>query len=211
MDDRNFPINEEPLRRILIISDFYSNKQTFESQERRGIDPMYREKKAINIALYGLLIALAMVLSFVETLIPIPIPVPGVKLGLANLVTVVGLYLIGIPGTIAVTLIRIVLVGLSFGNPYSMIYGLSGSFLSLFVMAILKKTGKLSQIGISVLGGIAHNIGQITFAAVIVQTAGVFYYLPFLLAAGCIAGTLIGVVGGIITERLMHAMRGIKK
>lgn len=139
---------------------------------------MYREKKAINIALYGLLIALAMVLSFVETLIPIPIPVPGVKLGLANLVTVVGLYLIGIPGTIAVTLIRIVLVGLSFGNPYSMIYGLSGSFLSLFVMAILKKTGKLSQIGISVLGGIAHNIGQITFAAVIVQTAGVFYYLP---------------------------------
>ena len=128
---------------------------------------MYREKKAINIALYGLLIALAMVLSFVETLIPIPIPVPGVKLGLANLVTVVGLYLIGIPGTIAVTLIRIVLVGLSFGNPYSMIYGLSGSFLSLFVMAILKKTGKLSQIGISVLGGIAHNIGQITFAAVV--------------------------------------------
>lgn len=107
---------------------------------------MYREKKAINIALYGLLIALAMVLSFVETLIPIPIPVPvpGVKLGLANLVTVVGLYLIGIPGTIAVTLIRIVLVGLSFGNPYSMTYGLSGSFLKpVLVMAILKKTGKL--------------------------------------------------------------------
>ena len=179
--------------------------------KKRRTYPMYREKKAITVALYGLLTALALVLSFVETLIPIPIPIPGVKLGLANLVTVVGLYLIGIPGTIAVTLIRIVLVGLSFGNPYSMIYGLSGSFLSLFVMAILKKTGKLSQIGISVLGGIAHNIGQITFAAVIVQTAGVFYYLPFLLAAGCIAGTLIGVVGGIITERLMHAMRGIKK
>ena len=175
---------------------------------------MNREKKAITVALYGLLIALAMVLSFVETMIPIPIPaipVPGIKLGLANLVTVVGLYLIGIPGTIAVTLIRIVLVGLSFGNPYSMIYGLSGSFLSLFVMAVLKKTGKLSQVSISVLGGIAHNIGQITFAAVIVQTPGVFYYLPFLLAAGCIAGTLIGIVGGIITERLQRAMRGIKK
>ena len=85
---------------------------------------MNREKKAITVALYGLLIALAMVLSFVETMIPIPIPVLGIKLGLANLVTVVGLYLIGIPGTIAVTLIRIVLVGLSFGNPYSMIYGL---------------------------------------------------------------------------------------
>ena len=172
---------------------------------------MYREKKAITVALYGLLTALALVLSFVETLIPIPIPIPCVKLGLANLVTVVGLYLIGIPGTIAVTLVRIVLVGFSFGNPYSMIYGLSGSFLSLLVMAILKKTGRFSQISISVLGGIAHNIGQITFAAVIVQTSGVFYYLPFLIAAGCIAGTLIGIVGGLITGRLLCAMRGIKK
>ncbi|RHT38586.1 heptaprenyl diphosphate synthase [Clostridium sp. AM30-24] len=172
---------------------------------------MYREKKAITVALYGLLTALALVLSFVETLIPIPIPIPGVKLGLANLVTVVGLYLIGIPGTIAVTLVRIVLVGFSFGNPYSMIYGLSGSFLSLLVMAIFKKTGRFSQISISVLGGIAHNIGQITFAAVIVQTSGVFYYLPFLIAAGCIAGTLIGIVGGLITGRLLCAMRGIKK
>ena len=125
--------------------------------------------------------------------------------------TVVGLYLIGIPGTIAVTLVRIVLVGFSFGNPYSMIYGLSGSFLSLLVMAILKENRKNSpQISISVLGGIAHNIGQITFAAVIVQTSGVFYYLPFLIAAGCIAGTLIGIVGGLITGRLLCAMRGIK-
>ena len=172
---------------------------------------MYREKKAITVASYGLLTALALVLSFVETLIPIPIPIPGVKLGLANLVTVVGLYLIGIPGTIAVTLVRIVIVGFSFGNQYSMIYGLSGSFLSLLVMAILKKTGRFSQISISVLGGIAHNIGQITFAAVIVQTSGVFYYLPFLIAAGCIAGTLIGIVGGLITGRLLCAMRGIKK
>lgn len=161
--------------------------------------------------MYGLLIALAMVLSFVETLIPIPIPVPGIKLGLANLVTVVGLSLIGIRGTILVTLLRIVLVGLSFGNPYSMIYGLSGSFFSLFVMAVLKKKSRLSEVGISVLGGVAHNIGQITFAAVIVQTPGVFYYLPFLIAAGCIAGTLIGIVGGIITERLVHAMQEIKK
>ena len=179
--------------------------------KKRRTYPMYREKKAITVALYGLLTALALVLSFVETLIPIPIPIPGVKLGLANLVTVVGLYLIGIPGTIAVTLVRIVLVGFSFGNPYSMIYGLSGSFLSLLVMAILKKTGRFSQISISVLGGIAHNIGQITFAAVIVQTSGVFYYLPFLIAAGCIAGTLIGIVGGLITGRLLCALRGIKK
>ena len=85
-----------------------------EKMENRG--------NAKSVALYGLLIALAMVLSFVESLIPIPIPVPGVKLGLANLVTVAGLYLVGIPGTICVTLLRIVLVGFSFGNPYSMLY-----------------------------------------------------------------------------------------
>ena len=90
-------------------------------------------------SLYGVLIALAMVLSYVETLIPLPMLVPGAKLGLANLVTVVGLFLVGIPGTVCITVFRVVLAGLTFGNVYSMAYGLSGSFLSLFVMASVKK------------------------------------------------------------------------
>lgn len=166
-----------------------------------------RDRKTKKIALYGLLIALAMVLGYVEALIPIPIPIPGVKLGLANLVTVTGLVLVGIPGTIVVTLLRIILTGLSFGNPYSMLYGLSGSFLSLFVMAAAKKLRLFSLTGISILGGIAHNIGQITFAAVIVQTAGLFYYLPYLLIAGCIAGLVIGLLGGILAERLENFAR----
>ena len=120
---------------------------------------MMKEKKtARKVALYGILIALAMVMSFIESLIPIPFPVPGVKLGLANLVTIVGLYLVGIPGTICVTVLRVVLVGFSFGNPYSMIYGLSGSLLSLFVMALAKKYRLFSQIGISILGGVFHNV-----------------------------------------------------
>lgn len=106
-------------------------------------------------ALYGLLTALAMVLGFVESLIPIPFPVPGIRLGLANLVTVAGLYLVGIRGTAAVTVLRIVLTGLSFGNPYSMAYGLSGSLLSLLVMAAAKKRQWFSPVGISILGGIA--------------------------------------------------------
>lgn len=162
-----------------------------------------REKERARIAaLYGLLIALAMVMSFIETLIPIPIPIPGVKLGLANLVTVTGLYLIGIKGTICVTILRVVLVGFSFGNPYSMIYGLSGAFCSLFVMALAKKYHWFSPVGVSILGGIFHNIGQIAFASVVVQTAGVFAYLPALLAAGCISGMVIGLIGGIIAERL---------
>lgn len=163
---------------------------------------MKEKEKARRIALYGILIALAMVMSFVESLIPVPIPVPGVKLGLANLVTVTGLYLVGIPGTVCITLLRVVLVGLSFGNPYSMIYGLSGSFISLFVMSLAKKYHWFSTVGISILGGVFHNLGQITFAAMVVQTAGVYFYLPALLAAGCIAGTFIGILGGIMTERL---------
>ena len=120
-----------------------------------------------------------MVLGFVESLIPIPFPVPGIRLGLANLVTVAGLYLVGIRGTAAVTVLRIVLTGLSFGNPYSMAYGLSGSLLSLLVMAAAKKRQWFSPVGISILGGIAHNVGQVSFAAFIVRTAGVF-----LLSAG---------------------------
>lgn len=172
--------------------------------------PEMKEKgRATNIALYGILIALAMVMSFVESLIPLPVPVPGVKLGLANLVTITGLYLIGIRGTICVTVIRVVLVGLSFGNPYSMIYGLSGSLLSLLVMSLAKKYNWFSQAGISILGGIFHNIGQVTFAALIVQTAGVYFYLPALLAAGCIAGAVIGILGGIMTERLTKFIKNL--
>lgn len=171
---------------------------------------MKEKEKARKVALYGILIALAMVMSFVESLIPVPIPVPGVKLGLANLVTVTGLYLVGIPGTVCVTVLRVILVGFSFGNPYSMIYGLSGSILSLFVMALAKKHRWFSQVGISILGGVFHNIGQITFAAMIVRTAGVFVYLPTLLLAGSIAGTVIGILGGIMTERLINFTKNLK-
>ncbi len=171
---------------------------------------MRKEKNtARRAALYGILIALAMVMSFIETLIPIPFPVPGVKIGLANLVTIVGLYLVGIPGTICVTILRVVLVGFSFGNPYSMIYGLSGSILSLFVMALAKRYHLFSQVGISILGGVFHNIGQVTFAAVIVQTAGVFVYLPTLLIVGCIAGAVIGILGGVMTERLTNFSKNL--
>ena len=169
---------------------------------REGERKMEKKGNAKKAALYGLLIALAMIFSFVESLIPIPIPVPGVKLGLANLVTVTGLYLIGIPGTICVTLLRIVLTGFSFGNPYSMLYGLSGSMVSLLVMSLAKKHRWFSILGVSVLGGIFHNIGHITFAALIVRTPGLYYYLPALLTAGSIAGVLIGMIGGIVTDRL---------
>ena len=163
---------------------------------------MQKNTAAKRAALYGLFVAFAMVLGFIESLIPIPVPIPGVKLGLANLATVAGFFLVGIPGTILVTVLRIVLTGLSFGNPYSMLYGLSGSFLSLAVMGIGKKCRWFSPVGISVLGGVFHNIGQLTFAAFVVRTPGVYVYLPFLLAAGCVTGIVIGVLGGSVASRL---------
>ena len=163
---------------------------------------MRQRNTAKSVALYGMLIALAFILSFVETLIPIHLGVPGVKLGLANLVTVVGLYTVGTVGTAAVSLARIVLVGFTFGNMFGILYSLAGWALSMLLMVLMKKTGKFSQIGVSIVGGVGHNIGQICIAALVVQNTGVFYYLPFLLAAGTVAGLLIGLAGGMIVERI---------
>ncbi len=158
--------------------------------------------RAHKVAGYGLLIALAFIFSYVEALIPLPLPIPGIKLGLANLVNVVGLYTVGIAGTLVVGLLRIVMVGFTFSNPGSMLYALSGGILSLTVMGLAKKTGWLDKTGVSILGGVFHNIGQLSMAAWITKTAGVFTYLPLLLVAGIITGAVIGVLGGIVTERI---------
>lgn len=170
-------------------------------------------KSAVSVAektaLYGLLIALAFVLSFVETLIPVTLMVPGMKLGLANLVTIVGLYTVGIGGTVIVSVVRIVLVGFTFGNTFSMMYSLGGWLLSIAIMTVCKKRDWFSSIGISILGGVGHNIGQLTVAAFVVKQAGVFIYLPALLAAGTVAGLVIGLVGGLIVERLPRFIKKI--
>lgn len=154
------------------------------------------------VAECGLLIALAFVFSYVESMIPMPIPIPGIKLGLANLVQVVGLYTIGVWKTAAISMVRIVLVGCTFGNPASMMYSLGGGILSLLVMIVAKRYGGFSSIGVSVLGGVFHNIGQLFVAAWVLQTAGVFSYFPVLLAAGTVTGAVIGYLGGTVTERI---------
>lgn len=163
---------------------------------------MRERKTARTMALYGMLIALAFIFSYVEAMIPIPVPIPGVKLGLANLVNMVGLYTVGAAGTAAVSLVRIVLVGFTFSNTFSMFYSLAGGAASLAVMILARKTGWFGQVGVSILGGIFHNIGQLTIAAFVTQTAGVFAYFPVLLAAGVITGTVIGMLGGMVVERI---------
>ena len=112
---------------------------------------------ADKAALYGLLIALAFIFSYVEALIPLPVPVPGIKLGLANLVNVVGLYTVGAAGTLVVGLLRIVMVGFTFSNPGSMLYALAGGILSLAVMALAEKMDWFEKTGVSILGGVFHN------------------------------------------------------
>ena len=166
---------------------------------------------AEKVALYGILIALAFIFSYVEALIPLPVPVPGMKLGLANLVNVVGLYTVGAAGTIAVGLIRIVMVGFTFSNPGSMLYALSGGILSLAAMALAKKMDWFDKTGVSILGGVCHNIGQLSMAAWITGTASVFSYLPVLLVAGVITGAVIGLLGGLVTERIAPVVSGMKR
>lgn len=168
---------------------------------------MRADNRTRQVAAYGMLIGLAFIFSYIEAIIPIPIPIPGVKLGLANLVSMVGLYTIGIRGTVAISLVRIVLVGFTFGNMSSMMYSLAGGILSLVLMILVKRSGRFSQVGVSILGGIGHNIGQLTVAALITRTAGVFYYLPFLMAAGVIAGAVIGLLGGLVTARVRGFIR----
>lgn len=160
-----------------------------------------KNKKARTAAVFGLMIALAFTLSYLESLLPLNIGIPGVKLGLANLVVVVALYRLKPTEALIIALIRILLAGLTFGNTYSLIYSLCGGLLSFAAMALAKKT-KMSTIGVSILGGTMHNIGQIAAAAVLMGTGKIVYYLPVLLIAGLLTGFLIGLLSNTIIQRI---------
>lgn len=167
--------------------------------------------KTQNIAKYGMLIALAFIFSYIEAMIPVPMPAPGMKLGLANLVSVVGLYTVGVLGTVGVALIRIVLVGFTFGNAFSMWYGLAGGITSLVLMLLCKRTGWFSILGVSVVGGIGHNLGQLLFASWTLNQKDIMYYFPVLAIGGLAAGAVIGILGGLVTERIKKGIGSIKK
>ena len=149
---------------------------------------------AKKIATVGVFAALAMIFSYIEAIIPVNIGVPGVKLGLANLVTVVALYKFGVKEAAFISFVRIVIVGLLFGNAMSLVYSLSGGVLSFCGMIILKRFKGFSEIGVSVFGGVLHNIGQLAAAALMLQTAGILSYLPVLLIAGAATGFIIGIL-----------------
>lgn len=158
--------------------------------------------KTKRIAYLGLLIALAFVFSYIESLLPINIGVYGIKLGLANLVIMVALYTMEEKDAFLLSVIRIILVGFTFTNTASMLYSFAGGILSFLVMCFAKKSKGFSMVGVSVLGGVFHNIGQILMAMWMLRTDSLIYYLPVLIAAGIVSGILIGILGAMVTKRL---------
>ncbi len=166
--------------------------------------------KSKKVAAYGVLIALAFLLSYIESIIPVPIPIPGIKLGLANLVVLSGLYTMGVKEAFVLSMIRIILVGFTFGSPSTMMFGLAGGLLSWLFMVIFRKLKLLSLTGVSIIGGISHNIGQILVAMWVVKNAMLIYYLPFLLLSGVVTGTIIGILGSLIINRIKNFSIHIK-
>ena len=153
-------------------------------------------------AYFGVFIALALIFSYVETLIPIQVGIPGVKLGLANLVVVVVLYKMGIKEAYTLAVVRVILSGFLFGNLFSIVYSLAGGLLSLTVMVALKRTKRSVLLGISAMGGVFHNVGQLIMAALVLESLSIGYYLPVLLISGLVTGILIGIISGEMLKRL---------
>ena len=159
-----------------------------------------------KIARMGLLTALALILSYVESLIPAFVAVPGVKMGLENIVVVFALYTLG-PGEAAiVSIIRVLLSSLLFGSILSLSYSAAGAVISLFSMIILMKTKIFGVTSVSVTGGVFHNLGQILVACLVLETDVLLYYLPVLILSGTITGAVIGIASSIVIKRLQKSI-----
>lgn len=153
-------------------------------------------------AYFGVFTALALIFSYIESLIPINFGIPGVKLGLANLLIVIFLYKRSAPEALILSIVRIVLAGFLFGNLFSIIYSLAGGIVSLFMMTLMKKSERFSIMGVSIVGGVSHNIGQLLVAMVVVETYSIGYYFPVLLISGVITGLLIGITANEVLKRI---------
>lgn len=163
--------------------------------------------KTSKIAKYGLLIALAMVMSYIESLVPAFFAVPGMKLGLTNVVVLFALYGMDYKSAILINIIRILLTGFMFGNGVSILYSLAGGILSGLIMILLKRFTSLKMVTVSVAGGISHNLGQILVAMAMLQTTSIIWYLVLLWFSGIGAGIVVGIIGGEILKRVPSSIR----
>lgn len=161
------------------------------------------KKKNSTVAFLGLCTALALILAYVEVLIQPLVPsIPGIKMGLPNIIIVFLLYRHGAVSAISVSMLRIILVNMLFGNAMMLLYSLAGGLLSLAVMMLLKKLNVMSVVGVSVAGGVTHNIGQILMAMLLLETAELGYYLVVLTVTGTVAGILIGLCGSVMIKKI---------
>ena len=158
--------------------------------------------KTKKAALTGILIALALILSYLESLIPMSFAVPGVKLGLPNLVVVFALYRLRPSTAAAISLLRVALVAILFGSVLSLIYSAAGAVCSFCVMLLLRKTGRFGCTGVSVAGAVTHNLAQIAAAAVLLQTGALAWYFPVLCLSGTLAGVCIGLLAALLVKRI---------
>lgn len=155
-----------------------------------------------DVALYGMFVSVSLVLSYIEAIIPINLPVPGMKLGLANIVIIWVLYSMGIKAAAIVSLVRVLLAGFMFGNMYSIIFSMAGALLSLITMYFLKRIKAFSIIGVSIAGGVMHNAGQIIVSMIVLENVRMAYYFPALIISGVVAGIAIGLLGGILYRKI---------
>ena len=156
------------------------------------------DNRTSYVVILGFMLALSLILSYVESLIPFPFGVPGMKLGLPNMAVVILIYRYGAKEGIVINVLRIILSGFLFGNLFGIMFSISGAFISFICMIIAKKSGLLDMRGVSVAGGLCHNIAQLLVAAFIVKTSGIMFYLPVLLVSGAVTGFL----NGFIAEKL---------
>ena len=169
------------------------------SQANRTADRGLRTRR---LALSAMLAALALIFSYVEALIPIPVPVPGIKLGIANLVIVMAIYKLGFRYAFTINCVRIVIAGLLFSGVFGMVYSFAGGILSILIMYLLYKTGWFSMVGGSMAGGVAHNLGQLITACLIVSNVRLMSYFSILLFSGLFSGIAVGVLATLIYRRL---------
>ena len=149
----------------------------------------------------AMLVALALILSYVESMLPAFVAIPGVKIGLANIVVFFALYALGTWEAAALSLVRVFAVSLLFGSGVSFLYSVAGACLSLLGMILLKKLNFFSPVAVSVTGGVLHNVGQIGMACLLLETNVIVYYLPFLIVSGVIAGVAVGLASSVLIRR----------
>lgn len=163
---------------------------------------MNTRNSAKKTAAAGLMTALALIFSYIEVLIPFNFGIPGIKLGIANLVVIIALYRMGCRYAFGINIVRVLVAGLLFSGLFGAVYSLAGALMSFAVMVLAKKAEIFSVTGVSMAGGVAHNLGQILVATALVENIRIFVYFPVLIFSGVASGAIIGIISYFMLRRI---------